>query len=74
MKTLMTFEDFKNIILGLLEEAGIKSRVWFEQDDHGKFVARTKEALFIGRASSFKITTRWGSGHQAMFDARRATA
>lgn len=69
----MSYESFQEVIHGLLKEAGIGSRVWFEQID-GKFIARTKEALFIGRASSFKVTARWGSGHQAMFDVRRATA
>lgn len=65
----MSYEDFMQEILGYIGESGIKSKVFFDNNEEKKmFEAKIPDEgiSFFGRPSGLSLTVRFGSGHQAM--------
>ena len=67
----MTYRQFKQVILLTLKKAGIPATgARFQEDrESGIFVAFASGIKFIGNPRSKEITTRWGAGHLATFNA-----
>ena len=70
---MLSYDRFKDYILGEMGTQGIKSKVFFdtENDAEGHSVRYTahipdENVLFIARPRGLSMTVRFGSGHQAM--------
>ena len=64
----MQYEVFCDKVRALLSRSGADIKVRFHNDsDEGRFFANCSDGTtIIGNPSSFKVTVRFGSGHQAM--------
>ena len=67
----MTYRQFKQVILLTLKKAGIPATgARFQEDrEKGLFIAFASGIRFTGNPRSKEITTRWGPGHLATFNA-----
>lgn len=61
----MSFEVFKKIVHTICAKSGGGIMPRFSQAD-GKYIAQYDDVVMSGNASTYGITVRWGSGHQAM--------
>lgn len=68
----MSYEGFRQEILGWIGESGITSKVFFNLNEEKKrYEARIPEenCTFSAPCGGFSITVRFGSGHQSMVPA-----
>lgn len=61
----MSFEVFKKIVTTICAKSGGGIRPQFSQED-GRYLARYDDVVLSGNSSTYGVTVRWGSGHQAM--------
>lgn len=59
------FEEFKRGISSAFEKSGESGKISF-RNNNGLFTAYCENGMrFLSKKGSYKITVRWGSGHQA---------
>lgn len=64
----MSYQEFKETILGIMGEHDIRSRVRFFIDDKGRYKALVDGISFTGNSKNVSLTVKWAS-HTAMFSA-----
>ena len=63
----MTYKEFQSKVNAIIGKTGGGIPVRFFNDtEKGSYTARCGDITIIGRPSGFKVTVRFGSGHQAM--------
>lgn len=64
----MSYEVFRRRVNALIAKTGGGVKVRFStDDDKGKHYANLSDGTtIIGNNASFKVTVRWGSGHQGI--------